>query len=675
MDRMKNSVKKLMGRGLSFLLILVLLLLGVQAVLTPKWHFSAERFIEGDTDKYGSFYELPENTADYITIGASTSFYTVSSMQIYAKTGITGYCLGNGNQRTDLTYYVLKEGLKTQHPKAVFLDMAPIAISREPVDANITQVLTQMKPSLNKVEAAIDCQTESLTAAELLFPLLQFHNRWYQLNTSDFSFGPVADYAQNGSFVRFDVKMDTNVVDRPYGNIYALEDGMLTAEKDLEEINERYAEYFEKILALCQEQGIELIPTLFGAVYKSGRDRIIETYLEPFGLKLLNLNDPEVGIDWKQDALQDGMHTNYWGSAKASDYLADMLRAKGFEDHRGQSGYELWDQTLETYRQWEQGKLVSYEVKSAYEYLNALAAVKDEYLIALTVKDEASLAWNDTLEAALRRLGVKSSFYGQAQNSFVAILDRGENLFERWEGNKIKINTGFRTADGEEHSLYVLSAGFPYDNAFSVQIDGVDWSCGGRGLGIVVIDPDSGEVVSSVCIDSHVSKLTFTEKTLPEEQAEKWTQSTENFQLVEDGVYNILFAGGPAFAVDVPNGSTEENANIWLCERNGETPQEFEIRYIGDGLYTLRALCSDKYLAIENMGSTPNSNVVQETYTGLANQKWFITENLNGSYSFQSLYNGCMLDVVNGVAATGTNIQVCTENSLIPQQFFLEPVG
>lgn len=95
-----------------------------------------------------------------------------------------------------------------------------------------------------------------------------------------------------------------------------------------------------------------------------------------------------------------------------------------------------------------------------------------------------------------------------------------------------------------------------------------------------------------------------------------------------------------------------------------------------EGLYTIRAVFSDKYLVIENMGSTPGSNVVQETYTGLANQKWFLTLNENGSYSFISLYNGCVLDVEGGLASPGANIiQVWEESYSAPQQFFLEKEG
>ena len=676
---------KRVGKTISFLLILGLLLILIQMILTPKWRFDAKNtYIESDMDRYGFFYKLPQNTVDYFTIGASTSFYSVNPTRIYAETGITGYDIGSSGAGIELNYYILKECLKTQKPKAVFIDASRlIRTYKTESDAQLTQALIQLRPSINKFEAAWVCRNENQSVLELLFPLIQFHDRWADLTEGDFFFDASPDYAQNGAASTFVVEMHTDTLNRPVGDEYTLIDGTLTVKEGTEEIDKTCKFYFEKILALCQAEEIELIPTHFATLWSPDESEIIEDYLKSFGLELLDLTNPEVGLDWTQDTIDSGSHSNFWGSAKASAYLGDLLREKGFEDHRGQSGYELWDKTLETYLLWEQGELLDREIANAYSYLNTLAAAKDEYLIVLTVKDEGSSAWNDTLEDALHRVGVKSSFYDQIQNSFVAVLDRwGENLFEHWDKKEITFHTSFQTADGKEHTLQVVSSGFPYGsgghtyfNKGSVQIDGVEQACEMRGLNIVVIDTDSGEVISSVAIDSHEPELTFTDKTLPEEQTKKWTSSTENYQLIEDGSYNIIPMIDGTYAVDASTGSADKGVNICLQERNGMLFQTFEFRFIGNGLYTIHAVGSDKYLSIENMGSTQGSNVVQQTYTGLANQKWFITENENGSYSFTSLYNGCRLDVAEGLAVPGANIQVWQDNSLTPQQFYLERVS
>lgn len=664
-----NAVKVI-----SFLLILVMLLLTVQAVMTPKWHFDPERTgrdTEGDTDRYGVFYELPKNTVDYVTIGASTSYYSINPTRIYGETGIVGYCIGHSSMRKDLAYFILKEMLKTQHPQVVFFD-ASLLVKGQSHAPSMTKAFCQMSPSLNKLEAALACQTEDVSATELLFPLIQFHERWKSLSREDFTFGPAPDYAQSGSHSLFITEMHTDILDRPYGNVYTLKDGKMTGGGvAFEQISETNAAYFEKILALCRENGMELVPTHFCTIWPQGRDELVSDYLEPFGLELLDMTDPAVGLDWSQDTLDSGRHTNFWGNAKGSVYLADCLQAMGLEDHRGQSGYELWDQTLETYLQWEQERLASIELVSAYDYLNALASVKDEYLIVLTVANDASAAWNDALKTAMRRLGVKSSFFGQTQRSFAAILDQGETLFEHWDGREIDVDTTFQTADGKEHTLYVVSGGFAYGNIGSVSVDGAEQAVGAQGLNIVVIDRTSGETVSSVCIDSGTEGMPLSVR----RQTDQWREIEESYQLIEDGIYNIIPAADDTCAADVSGGSAKEGADIRLRERSGRQSQAFAFTFLGDGLYTIRAAGSDKYLSIKGMGSTSGSGVILQTYTGLADQKWFVTENDDGSYSFRSLYNGCMLDVTNSIAAPGASVQVCEEDFLEPQQFALERIG
>lgn len=81
---------------------------------------------------------------------------------------------------------------------------------------------------------------------------------------------------------------------------------------------------------------------------------------------------------------------------------------------------------------------------------------------------------------------------------------------------------------------------------------------------------------------------------------------------------------------------------------------------------------SNRYVGIENAGSSPASNVVQQDYTGLAYQKWILVKDSENRYNLVSLYNGFYLDVANGNNEPGTNIQVWKKNGLSPQQFTLE---
>lgn len=670
----KDRAKKV-AKPVVFFLIFVLMFLMVQEIMTPKWRSTDTP--DAETDRLASFYALPDNTVDYLILGNSTCFFGINPTLIYAETGIAGYDFGSAMQRFDLSYYRLREGLKTQSPSTVFLDISPLFLQGRTTSAFLTKAIVPMKFSRNKIETILNCKNDSQTFAELMFPLIQFHSRWTSLTKADWFWGNRSDYGMNGAYISFNSRLSTNKDElvSEYDTI-ELTNGTYEIYEASIEIIEEHTYYFEQIVRLCEENSIKLIPIKGPTMdWNAEKSEIARSYLKEYGLELLDLTDDALThLKWHKDTLDHGAHANYWGSSKTSDYLANFLAERGLQDHRGQGGYEDWDRSVQNYQKFEEEHLLT-DQKAAYVYLNTLAAVKDQVLIIITVKDEASQSWNETLETAMRNIGVNSSFYNQIQNSFVAIIDGGVSQFEKWDDHQIKVNSKYQINDSKTLRLSVSSAGFVCGNLSSVMVNGVGYSLNNRGLDIVVIDKQTCQVISSASIDTHTSDLTFREKTLPAAQAAAWEEICMNSQLIEDGVYNIIPAGNLECAVDIPYGDTGENTNVWLCGRNGLNPQEFELSHIGNGLYTIRAVCSGKYLSIEDMGSTAGSNVVQRTYSGLASQKWFITENANGSYRFASLYNGQILDVSGGVAAPGTNIQVWTENNEVPQEFFLERVN
>ena len=134
---------------------------------------------------------------------------------------------------------------------------------------------------------------------------------------------------------------------------------------------------------------------------------------------------------------------------------------------------------------------------------------------------------------------------------------------------------------------------------------------------------------------------------------------------MQDGIYTIHPYGNLDYALDISEGSWEDNANLQLWHSTGKEPQQFELRYVGQGLYTIKAVNSGKYLTVYYFGNTNETNVVQDTYTGLANQRWFIYKDGNGAYCIMSHYNRLMMDVAGTKAGAGVNIflykAVCKE--------------
>ena len=91
---------------------------------------------------------------------------------------------------------------------------------------------------------------------------------------------------------------------------------------------------------LCEENGAELILIKAPSVYPHWYpeyDAQIESYALQHGLKFYNFLDnvEEIGIDYKVDTYDAGLHLNLTGATKMSAYFARILaRDHGVEDHR-----------------------------------------------------------------------------------------------------------------------------------------------------------------------------------------------------------------------------------------------------------------------------------------------------------------------------------------------------
>ena len=643
-----------------------LISLYIQMVMTPKWRFPNA---DAETDKYGDLYALPENTVDYLVVGASTTMFSANPMVIYADSGITGYDLGSGRQSLELSYYWTKEALKTQSPLILFLDTASL-FGNETTAEDIVRSLVSMKFSKDKISAINDNKKESQSFFQVLFPLIQFHVRWNSLTDDDWNFGSDPEYFLNGSIINYNTMLNTvkSHFDYEYDTYYLSGENM-SIEKAKISMDTMEQSWFEEIVDLCRNNNVKVVPYIAGTMLTTEqRKEAIRAYLSGFNLTLLDLSDTNVtGIDWNQDTFDGGYHTNYWGSSKTSKVMAEYLRSLGLKDHRGQDGYSVWDKKLEHYILWEEECLYD-QRQRAYNYLDELERIKDDSLIIITVMDDASAAWNDRLEGAVHRLGVQNSFFDQIQNSFVAVIDGGKNVFEKWDDQRITLNADYSINASTICQLSISSAGLVCGNVSEIWVNGVNYSQGGRGLNITVVDKDTAQVITSACIDTHDSALTLTEGV----SSVMWKQLCASYQLVQDGIYCVIPVSNNGCALDVSGGSIEEDTNIALWVNTGEAPQQFEFCHVGDGLYTIKAMCSDKYLAVEDMGSTAGSNVVQQAYTGLANQKWFVTKNTDGSVSITSLYNGLLMDVTGGEIRPGINIQMWEENFATPQQFYLK---
>ena len=148
--------------------------------------------------------------------------------------------------------------------------------------------------------------------------------------------------------------------------------------------------------------------------------------------------------------------------------------------------------------------------------------------------------------------------------------------------------------------------------------------------------------------------------------------STEGTKTIEDGTYIIKTVLNEKYVLDVSQASSANTANIQLFEYVNENQQKFNIKYIGNGYYTITALHSGKVLDVAYAGKTSGTNVWQHGFNDTDAQKWMIKETQDGTYSIISKDSGLYLDVNNADAKNGTNIQVYEGNNSKAQKFKIE---
>jgi len=102
---MKKDTVNQVFRTLVFLLCAAILFSGVSLIYERKTYSGAWNYMA----KLQEFYELEENTLDYICLGSSHMYCTVNPLEIWRETSIPGFVLATQQQPLRASYYYLKE--------------------------------------------------------------------------------------------------------------------------------------------------------------------------------------------------------------------------------------------------------------------------------------------------------------------------------------------------------------------------------------------------------------------------------------------------------------------------------------------------------------------------------------------------------------------------------------
>lgn len=311
-------MKKILKRGILFLLILVLLLAGC-SVWAERAMNSRRGSIKGRSRVFADIAAEKENTLDVLVMGDSESYTSISPMELWKQKGIAAYDCGQSGARMQEMYYMLKTALKSQSPKLILMEAN--ALFRDP-------------GLLSNLQIAVS------QAMLYHFPVLRYHNIWKTLiNGND-----VLPAEYKGFMIQNGVKS------------YDGDENYMKETTDMREVPEFADSYMKQIINICRDRNIPLM--LYSAPspvnYNTAKHNAVQDYADRYGLPYLDLNykTKELGINWKEDSYDKGDHLNVFGAEKVTAYIGEYISENyDLPDHRGEEDYKDWDRLADLYRQ------------------------------------------------------------------------------------------------------------------------------------------------------------------------------------------------------------------------------------------------------------------------------------------------------------------------------------
>lgn len=286
------------------------------------------------------FYEQKE-PVDTLFLGSSHCYRAYDPALYEELTGERAYNLGSSSQNLDTSYYLLREAVKYQPVKKVYLDIHFGFLMTDPRDRDLVQaniILDYMRPSLNKLDFILHMSPpEHYTNS--FFP---FRRDWKLLG--DFSYlRENLEKKSQPSYREYAPVVNEN--EYYAGKGYVWSDAELRAEEitwwdkfdklDVSRDMSFGQTYLDKITELCREKEIELIfvtaPSLEQYLevvgpYEPVHDAVQE-FADAYGVPYLDFNmgiSKELGLA-DRDFI-DVDHLNGQGAQKVTGYLAGVFR-------------------------------------------------------------------------------------------------------------------------------------------------------------------------------------------------------------------------------------------------------------------------------------------------------------------------------------------------------------
>ena len=442
-----------------FLGCAALLLYGLTVLLKDKrvtFDYDTTRKVEG-------FYAEEKNSLDFVFVGSSQMFTSVVPAVLWEEYGITSYDFGANEQPMYLSYYYIKEALRYQTPKAIVLEVS-YCNHGEYTHEGVHHInLDDLRMGPVKLEAIFDI----IPAGErwpYIFELAKYHDTWPDMDKDSMEY-ITAD--KHNPYKGYTPSLDGF----PDGGVFNEEIAKVTEKSELPELA---VEYMGKIIALCEEEGVDLLflKTPNDHIQNQADYNAVGDIAAAHDIPYLDLNCEMNGQ----------LHNHVFHAETITKRIGEWLTGLyEVEDKRENVEFARWHEDADYYYRYAH-QLSLNDVETYEEYLSGL--VGRDYVVCIAVNQDAGAYLSEEAVSLMHQLGCEWDVSQAGGKSYLAVVENGTVHAEVCAEEPVAYENRLY-----EHRISIVSQGAQAGCNASIMIDGEEYAPNEKGFNVVVYDP------------------------------------------------------------------------------------------------------------------------------------------------------------------------------------------
>ncbi|MCQ2518981.1 MAG: hypothetical protein MJ107_00475 [Lachnospiraceae bacterium] len=362
-----------------------------------------------------------ERNLDVAVIGASTVLYGWQPLTAWDKLGITSYGYSQEGIELSIYKYYIKNIMSTNKPDLYIIDLRKLTYMLDELGtvrkyAHYEDVLYPRRLEVISNYFS-DREFDRSLFTELVFDIGYYHEQ---------------DVLGNPEHWEFIDNRKTSVdINRFKGNSYKREVGYFEKPQsyttEVGELNDAQLNALTDLLDFCKLNKLNVL--FIVCPYPIGHNDYItfnaaKEVVNSYGYPFVNTNDyiDEMGLDFNFD-FTDRAHLAVSGAEKYTGFLCDYLEEHyDLQDHRGEKGYEKWEEEANEFRQYAVAIREDYDsnvghikqsiekgdvIRKSEQLSEWLENTNDESYTVFIAVDSENVDWNSNQAILFKALGME----------------------------------------------------------------------------------------------------------------------------------------------------------------------------------------------------------------------------------------------------------------------------